>query len=164
MISMFIKHVLGSNATVDGSQHSPGLQCDYSRGFYGETEAFYGTVEQQERLTLHLHMLLWIKGSVSPQRLRELVMDPSSAFQQDLVRYLKACHQGELLTGCKEHIKEVLNEKELQYDYAKPTETLPTPPPYRCLYSTTHTCDCTECVAYKNWCSSYKEVTDDILL
>ena len=101
MISMFIKHVLGSNAAIDGSQHSPGLQCDYSCGFYGDTEGYYGTVEQQGRLTLHLHMLLWIKGSVSPQCLRELVMDPSSTFQQNLVRYLEACHQGELVTGCK---------------------------------------------------------------
>ena len=58
----------------------------------------------------------------------------------------------------------MLNEKELQDDYAKPTETLPTPPPYCCLHSTTHTCAYTECVAYKDWCLTYKEITDDILL
>ena len=36
-------------------------------GFYGKTEAYYGTVEQQGRLTLHLHMLLWIKNALPPQ-------------------------------------------------------------------------------------------------
>ena len=49
---MFIKHVLGV-----GEKH---------RGLYGDTEAFYATVEQQGRLTLHLHMLLWIKGALTP--------------------------------------------------------------------------------------------------
>jgi len=48
MIQMFIKHILGV-----GSAH---------KGLYGDTAAYYGTVEQQGRLTLHLHMLLWIEG------------------------------------------------------------------------------------------------------
>jgi hypothetical protein len=55
----FIKHVLGV-----GSNH-PGL--------YGETDAYYGTVEQQGRLTLHLHLLLWIKGALSPQEIRDQI-------------------------------------------------------------------------------------------
>ena len=42
MCENFIKHVLGF-----GQKHA---------GLYGETKAFYGTVEQQGRLTLHLHM------------------------------------------------------------------------------------------------------------
>jgi hypothetical protein len=40
---MFIKHVLGVENEHDG--------------LYGKTAGYYGTVEQQERLTLHLHML-----------------------------------------------------------------------------------------------------------
>ena len=46
MVQMFIEHVLG-------------VDTDH-RGMFGETAAYYGTVEQQGRLTLHLHMLLWI--------------------------------------------------------------------------------------------------------
>ena len=46
MVEMFIEHVLGV-----GTNH---------RGLYGDTSGYYGTVEQQGRLTLHLHMLLWI--------------------------------------------------------------------------------------------------------
>jgi Helitron helicase-like domain at N-terminus len=44
MSEMFIKHVLGV-----GENHP---------GVYGKTGAYYGTVEQQGRLTLHMHMLL----------------------------------------------------------------------------------------------------------
>ena len=44
MCQMFVKHVLGI-----GENH-PGL--------YGNTNAYYGTVEQQGRLTLHMHMLI----------------------------------------------------------------------------------------------------------
>jgi len=41
---MFIKHVLGV-----GTEHS---------GLYGDTSGYYGTVEQQGHLTLHLHTVL----------------------------------------------------------------------------------------------------------
>ena len=105
MISLFIKHVLGSQIVQNGRRRMHGLECEYSRGFYGTTDAYYGTVEQQGRLTLHLHMLLWIKGSVSPQQLRNLIMDPSSLFQTKLVRYLESCHQGELITGTLDDVK-----------------------------------------------------------
>ena len=53
MVKAFIRHVLGID-----SNHS---------GLYGNTSAYYGTVEQQGRLTLHLHMLLWIANALSPK-------------------------------------------------------------------------------------------------
>ena len=34
------------------------------QGLYGDTEAYYGTVEQQGRLILHLHILLWLTGNL----------------------------------------------------------------------------------------------------
>ena len=56
MVETFIIDVLGIKAG--------------HRGLYGDTGGYYGTVEQQGRLSLHLHMLLWINGSVSPQEMR----------------------------------------------------------------------------------------------
>ena len=44
MVDSFIQHVLGV-----GTHH---------QGVYGNTSAYYGTVEQQGHLTLHLHLLL----------------------------------------------------------------------------------------------------------
>ena len=55
MIQAFIKHVLGMDAD------HPGI--------YGTTSLYYGNVEQQCHLTLHLHMLLWIKGALTPQEI-----------------------------------------------------------------------------------------------
>jgi hypothetical protein len=75
MVEMFIKHVLGYRGK--------------RRGVYGDTSAFYGTVEQQGRLTLHLHMLLWISGTLSPDETRRRILDPTSKFRQQLVEYLE---------------------------------------------------------------------------
>ena len=68
MIQAFIKHVLGVDA------NHPGL--------YGDTSSYYGTVEQQGRLTLHLHMLLWIRGTLTPQEIQDRIIDPESYFQK----------------------------------------------------------------------------------
>ena len=59
IVEMFIKHVLRVK------QNHPGL--------YGKTYAYFATVEQQGRSTLHLHMLLWIRNSLSPQEIRDLL-------------------------------------------------------------------------------------------
>ena len=78
MIQAFIKHVLGVNAD------HPGL--------YGDTSSYYGTVEQQGHLTLHLHMLLWIKGALTPQEIRDRIIDPESNFQKKKwLNILKVC-------------------------------------------------------------------------
>ena len=57
----FIKNVLGV-----GQKHS---------GIFGDTSAYYGTVEQQGRLTLHLHMVIWLKNALSPQDIHDRIMD-----------------------------------------------------------------------------------------
>jgi hypothetical protein len=97
MVQTFIKHVLG----VD--QDHPGL--------YGDTSAYYGTVEQQGRLTLHLHLLLWISGCFTPQELRDKIMDVSSDFQKSMVEYLESLCVGEFLTGPKLDVSGKVDER-----------------------------------------------------
>jgi hypothetical protein len=92
MVKMVIKHVLGVGET------HPGL--------YGKTSAYYGTVEQQGRLTLHMHMMLWIEGAISPQKIRERLMSKDSQFEEALKRYLEAAHAGEFITGSKDDVRE----------------------------------------------------------
>ncbi|KAH7905864.1 hypothetical protein BJ138DRAFT_968160, partial [Hygrophoropsis aurantiaca] len=46
MIQVFLKHVLGVNQVIDGARPSYSDNVRYSRGFYGKTDAYYGTVEQ----------------------------------------------------------------------------------------------------------------------
>ncbi len=57
MINLFIKHVLCPD------QEQPGA--------YGNVSSYYGAVEQQGRLTLHLHLIAWIRSSLSPQEIRD---------------------------------------------------------------------------------------------
>lgn len=68
MVKAFIKHILGV-----GTDHD---------GIFGPTAAYYGTVEQQGRLTLHLHILLWLKNSLSPQGIRDQIMSNDSEISQ----------------------------------------------------------------------------------
>ena len=49
-------------------------------GLYGQCDAYFGTVEAQGKGTLHCHMLIWLKGHASPQKLRDL-MNESEAFK-----------------------------------------------------------------------------------
>src|ERR1700675_4513987 len=125
MVAMFIKHVLGVN------QDHPGL--------FGKTAAYYATVEQQGRLTLHLHMLLWILNSLSPQEIRDRIMDPNSAFEKKMLEYLESVHVGEFMTGTMDDVKEQVQEHMKAEEYRDPTQTLPDPPPEFT------DCDCSKC-------------------
>jgi hypothetical protein len=44
-------------------------------------------------------MLLWILNSLSPQEIRDQIMDPNSDFQKKIVEYLESVHVGEFMTG-----------------------------------------------------------------
>ena len=147
VVEMFIKHVLGVK------QNHPGL--------YGKTSAYYATVEQQGRLTLHLHMLLWILNSLSPQEIRDRVMAPNSDFQKKIVQYLESVHIGEFMTGTMDEVKEQVHENMKAEEYQDPTQTLPDPPPEF------KDCDCEKCESCKNtanWWEKFKNTVDDLIL
>ncbi|EJD34259.1 hypothetical protein AURDEDRAFT_76348, partial [Auricularia subglabra TFB-10046 SS5] len=58
-------------------------------GLFGKVDAYYGTVETQQRGSLHLHMLLWISGALPPQALRD-TMESDSAYKLRLFSYLES--------------------------------------------------------------------------
>jgi hypothetical protein len=146
MCQIFIKHVLGVDEEHDG--------------FFGDTSAYYGTVEQQGRLTLHLHLLLWIRGCLSPQEIRNKIMDPDSDFQQKMVEYLEGVHVGEFLTGSMIDVKTFV-EKEMAHDnYRDPTETLPETPPPLC---TVHEDRSSVCCCLYEWWAKLKHTVDDLI-
>jgi len=151
MVEMFIKHVLGV-----GTDH-PGL--------YGHTAGYYGAVEQQGRLTLHLHLLLYLKGSLTPQEIRDKIMDPTSDFQQKLVEYLESVHSGEFMTGSMNEVKAKvdLNVKENK-DYKDSVQTLPEPPPDLCPEPDCEDELCVNCKNLSDWWNKFEETVDDLLL
>jgi hypothetical protein len=148
MCQIFIKHVLGV-----GTKH---------RGLYGDTAAYYGTVEQQGRLTLHLHLLLWIMASLSPQEIRDRIMDPNSDFQRKMVEYLESVHAGEFLTGNMDDVKaEIQNKSTNDEQYIDPTQTLPEMPPNVCDDPAE---ECfVKCQCVDNWWVRFKHTVDDLL-
>src|SRR3977135_933819 len=114
MVEAFLKHVL----KVGGNE----------AGLWGKTKGYYGTVEQQGRLTLHLHMLLWIENAPTPQKIREQLLCQDSDFQKRLINYLEDLHTGDFLNANKDVVKDNLDERERDADYQKPTLTLPVMP------------------------------------
>ncbi|KDQ25055.1 hypothetical protein PLEOSDRAFT_1078941 [Pleurotus ostreatus PC15] len=74
-------------------------------GIYGNVEAYYGTVEQQGRLSLHLHAMLWIMGSMSPQEIRNNLLAPDGIWRERILQWLEGCYMGEFLTGSQEDVE-----------------------------------------------------------
>jgi Helitron helicase-like domain at N-terminus len=147
---MFIKHVLGVN-----TDHS---------GFYGKTNAYYGTVEQQGRLTLHLHMLIWIVSSLSPQQIRDKIMNPNSDFQCKIIDYLESVHVGEFLTGTLDEVKNKVTQLTTNISYKNPTEVLPLAPPTVCISHDVKSNDCNQCANLDIWWNQFNNTVDNIVL
>jgi len=147
---MFINHVLGV-----GEKHS---------GIYGNTNAYYGTVEQQGCLTLHMHMLLWIRGALSPQEIRNKIMNPTSDFQQKMVEYLESVYVGEFLTDSMHEVKQDINLQKIEDPhYEGSTQTMPIPPPDECKENTCDNDNCSDCQALETWWDRFRATVDDLI-
>ena len=94
------------------------------------TSRFYGMVKQQGHLTLHLHMLLWIKGNLNLEDLRAKIMSEDSAWQQKIIAWLESCHTGDFLTGLHAAIFEKNEMLKKDPAYVDPTMMRPVPPSY----------------------------------
>lgn len=150
MCQLFIKHVLGV-----GENHL---------GFFGNTEAYYGTVEQQGRLTLHLHLLLWLKGFLTPQEIRDRIMDSNSEFQKKIVEYLESVHIGEFMTGSMDEVKQRVETQQAQDEnYTNPTQTLPEAPPPICTDHSESDNKCSGCINLRSWWARFRNTVDDLV-
>jgi hypothetical protein len=151
MVDMFIVHILGFRKK--------------KQGLYGDTSAFYGTVEQQGRLTLHLHMLIWIRGTPPPEEMRRKILDPTSEFRMRLVKYLETTHAGDFMSASLKEVEDDVRHASTSEDYKDPTETLPEAPPPPCSKSRPgYECnDCDRCTNVKSWWTSFRRVVNTLL-
>ena len=149
VVDVFINCVLGVNA-----KH---------RGLYGKTKAYYGTVEQQGRLTLHLHILLWLTGNLTPQEMRNKILDPNSEFQKNIITWIESCQVGEYLTGTQQQVLENIQKYAETFDYNDPTELMPTPPPDKCPQKHISNENCTQCLNLEEWWSQFERTVDDLI-
>ncbi|KIJ47684.1 hypothetical protein M422DRAFT_84734, partial [Sphaerobolus stellatus SS14] len=106
-------------------------------------------------------LLLWIEGAPSPQEIRDLLLNPLSDFNKELLSYYNSSHQGEFINKRKEEVQEDVNASEANPLYEKPTLTLPHPPPCQGCDK----CDKGElCVRMQLWWKEYEDTVNDILL
>ena len=137
-------------------------------GFYGPTSGYYGTVEQQGRLALHLHMLLWIKGNLNPEDMRSRILNEDSVWHAKVLDWLERCHIGEFINGTHADVLERNEKMKNEPNYSDPTMTLPVPPPDPCKIHAELASDeeiaCHSCAALLQWNKNYGDIVDDILL
>ena len=144
-----------------------GICADKQEGFYGHTSSYYGMVEQQGRLTLHLHMLFWIVGNMNPEDLRVKILEESSVWHQNLISWLERCHSGNFLSGTHAEVSSYAEQLKENQDYLDLTQTLLVPPPPPCQ---THPevddgpKDCNQCNALLQWNVTYCTIVDNLLL
>lgn len=129
---------------------------------FGKTSAYYGTVEQQGRLTLHLHMVLWICSALTPKEIRDKLMSEDSEFQKRMVEYLESSHHGEFMNGSHQETMCSVSNRESLPGYVNPLEALPTAPPSQCNHP--HDDDCDRCATSYHWWREYETMVDNILL
>ena len=147
MVESFIEDVLGVK-----SSH---------RGAYGSPAGYYGTVEQQGRLTLHLHLLLWVKGTLTPQEIRDKLSGDNSAWSKKLIAWLESCHTGDFLMGDHTDVLERNKQRQKSEEYIDPTESLPVPPPQMCQKE--HLKSEKGC-KYCDWEKAFSDTVDDLLI
>ena len=63
------------------------LKCMVEKGVLGPSKAYFGTVENQGRGSLHLHIRMWMDHDLTPSKLRELVQNEE--FRNGLISYLE---------------------------------------------------------------------------
>ncbi|KAG5221210.1 hypothetical protein IMY05_C4454000100 [Salix suchowensis] len=141
-----------------------GFDKDSSSGLYGDVEAYFGTVEQQGRLTLHLHAAIWIRGSLSPKDLRECLMNQNSVWNQKITDWLESCHAGEFMTGSMVDLDSKFALIRKQDGYVDPISTLPSAPPKLCSSCLHHNENCPFCCKENEWWTYYEQTVDDIIL
>ncbi|KAH7905165.1 hypothetical protein BJ138DRAFT_982195, partial [Hygrophoropsis aurantiaca] len=113
-------------------------------------------------LTLHLHMLVWIKSALSPQAIRDRLMDPSSLFQKKMVEYLEGVHIGEFISSSSEEVKSMLDNKMVDDTLPTAVETMPVPPPVcKAEPQCSEAKNCNTCVS---WVQYFKDTTNEILM
>ncbi|OCH87122.1 hypothetical protein OBBRIDRAFT_837649 [Obba rivulosa] len=84
------------------------------QGVFGRVSAYFGTVESQARGSLHLHMLVWLRGAPTSQEMHELLQQ--DAFRERVKAFICANLRA-YLPGLesKQDISKVLNESDIAY-------------------------------------------------
>ncbi|KAH7906052.1 hypothetical protein BJ138DRAFT_1016813, partial [Hygrophoropsis aurantiaca] len=107
-------------------------------------------------------MLVWIKSALSPQMIRDRLMDPSLDFQKKMVEYLEGVHQGEFILSTTEEVKNMLDHKMVDDSIPTAVESMPVPPPVcKAIPACEESKQCDACLS---WEDQFRNTTNEILL
>ena len=90
-------------------------RVEIRKGVFGRVRAYYGTVECQGRGALHLHILIWLEGSHTTERVKELLK--TEEFRERVRRYIEQnvrAHHPDIRSI--EDLKEVQSNSEIAYE------------------------------------------------
>ncbi|XP_006461607.1 hypothetical protein AGABI2DRAFT_54784, partial [Agaricus bisporus var. bisporus H97] len=111
--------------------------------------------------------LVWIEGALSPQEIRDRLVNYDTVFETQLVRYIESCCQGEFMTGSFQSVVEKFEKPNVtEHNNVDPTLTLPVPPPNPCTAEPINDalCQCENCCDLRNWKQAFQDTVDNILL
>ncbi|KAK0435839.1 hypothetical protein EV421DRAFT_1657900, partial [Armillaria borealis] len=109
---------------------------------------------------LHLHLIAWVRSSLSPQEIHDRLLDEDSEFQKQFIAYLESAHTGDYFNGTGLEVIQMCYEDALLPDYQDPTETLPVPPPPLCECKLE---GCVGCDQTSSWWTYFKRVVDSLI-
>ncbi|EUC56046.1 ATP-dependent DNA helicase PIF1, putative [Rhizoctonia solani AG-3 Rhs1AP] len=78
-VTAVLEILLGVRATSSRVHSQPGI--------FGHVSGYFGTVECQGRGTLHLHMLIWLKDTPPPEKIKSLLQ--SSVFRDKVLEFIR---------------------------------------------------------------------------
>ena len=85
-LKAFFKCILGYDET----------SLETNEGLLGTVSAYYGCVEAQGRGSLHCHMIVWLKGALNCDEIRDRVLAGDLKFQEQMITYLDDCISNEI--------------------------------------------------------------------
>ncbi|KIJ22995.1 hypothetical protein M422DRAFT_196446 [Sphaerobolus stellatus SS14] len=130
IVEAFLTHIVGHQST--------------HKGLFGKPSVFYAPVEQQGQLTIHLHMLLWIENSLSPQEIRDKCESGDSLFRKAIIDYMEDLCNGSFITGDMDTVKDRVKRWQTKSEYKDPTTLRPISPPPLCEHM--HDSGCPKCI------------------
>lgn len=109
-------------------------------------------------------MMILIKHSLTPQQIKDKIMDPSLDFQKRIVEYLESVHIGEFIDQTMEQLNATY--KDISSNHIKPTLTIPQPVLAKCDKICTEALVsnmlCDLCKAELKWWKMFIETVNEI--
>jgi len=129
-----------------GIQKKRDNKFDRKPGIFGIVNAYIGTVESQKRGTLHLHILIWLRGAPSSSLMQEALH--TNEFRAKIQEYIRSVIHADINELNDQGVEELPKQKEVSY--ARPF--LPSDPGAQARINSLarslqfHTCSTTTCL------------------